>query len=121
MSLPAQAQQAMSPEAFSALTTGKTLYFSQNGRFYGAEQYLPNNRVRWQYPDGECTDGSWQGSGTTLCFEYEDVPGGAQCWKMWDEAGQLLARRADNPDDIPIQLERQDELPLPCAGPDLGV
>jgi len=117
---PAAAQDAMSPDAFQSLTTGKTLYFSQQGRFYGAEQYLRNNRVRWQYPNGECTEGRWYGVGNTLCFEYEDV-NGAQCWIMWDEGGQLKARHAEDPNDVPIELQREDELPLPCAGPDLGV
>jgi len=120
LALPAHAQDGMSPEAFRSLTEGKTLYFSQEGRFYGAEQYLKNNRVRWQYPNGECTEGQWYGQGNQLCFQYEDVIG-AQCWIMWDEGGQLLARHADDPADIPIELDRKDELPLPCAGPDLGV
>lgn len=117
---PATAQDAMTTHEFEALTTGKTLYFSQRGRFYGAEQYLKNNRVRWQYPNGECTEGRWFGQGTTLCFEYEDVQG-TQCWIMWDENSQFFARHADDPSDIPIELQRKDELPLPCAGPDLGV
>lgn len=110
----------MSPDTFQSLSLGKTLYFSQAGEFYGAEQYFKGNRVRWQYPNGECTEGSWFGVGNTLCFEYDGVAG-AQCWIMWDEKGQLLARRSDVENDLPIQLERKDELPLPCAGPDLGV
>ena len=76
--------------------------------------------MRWQYPNGECTEGRWYGVGNTLCFEYEDV-NGAQCWIMWDEGGQLKARHAEDPNDVPIELQREDELPLPCAGPDLGV
>ena len=117
---PAGAQQSLSPEAFRNLSEGKTLYFSQSGQYYGAEQYFKGDRARWQYPNGECTEGRWYGAGQSLCFEYEDVPG-VQCWIMWDEGGQLLARRADIPSDVPIELERRDELPLPCAGPDLGV
>lgn len=120
MGFPAFAQNPMSPSQFQDFSEGKTLYFSQSGRFYGAEQYLKNKRVRWQYPNGECTEGHWYGDGTSLCFQYDDVEG-TQCWIMWDDAGQILARHAEDPADIPIELERKDELPLPCAGPDLGV
>ncbi len=113
-------QAYLSGEDFQSLTEGKTLYFSQAGRYYGAEQYLPNNKVRWQYPDGQCTEGYWFPQGQSLCFVYDDVPN-ALCWVMWDEAGRLLARPTQTPQDIPIELTRKDDLPLPCAAPDLGV
>ena len=117
---PAWGQTPLSVEEFKRLSDGKTLYFSRAGRFYGAEQYLQNNRTRWQYADGQCTEGRWFGEGNALCFEYEDVPE-AQCWIMWEEGGDLLARPLEAPQTVPIELERKDEFPLPCAGPDLGV
>ena len=116
----ANAQQSMSGQQFAEITDGKTLYFSQGGQFYGAEQYLRNNKVRWQFPGGQCTDGVWYAQNGTICFEYEEVPG-ALCWNVWQDLGVLKARPADAPANTPIELERRDELPLPCAGPDLGV
>lgn len=110
----------VTPEEFEALTEGKTLYFTEDGLSYGAEQYLANRRVRWQYPDGSCLEGRWFSEGDALCFRYEDQPD-TQCWIMWREHGRTLARRTGSVTDRAIELVRKDELPLPCAGPDLGV
>jgi len=120
ISLPASALDLVTPEQFEALTDGKTLYFTEGGMSYGAEQYLKNRRVRWQYPDGQCVDGRWHAQGANLCFEYEN-DGETQCWIMWREDGAMWARRSQFSTERAIKLIRKDELPLPCAGPDLGV
>lgn len=119
--LPALAEDIVTPDEFEALTTGKTLYFSRGGQFFGAEQYFKNREVYWQYADGQCTRGSWFAQGTNLCFRYDDVDG-SQCWVMWHEGARMFARLVgDVSGAAAIELERKDELPLPCAGPDLGV
>ena len=116
---PAHAQ-VITPEDFEALSTGKTLYFRDETNGVGAEQYFDNRRVRWMFADGTCTDGYWYAQAGTLCFVYDDAPG-PQCWIMTRDEGKISARRAEFNDTSPIVVERIDEKPLACAGPDLGV
>src|SRR6056297_3315549 len=45
----------MSAEEFDAYTRGQTFYYGAEGEEpYGAEEYLPGQRVRWSFLDGEC-------------------------------------------------------------------
>lgn len=118
--LAASAQQPLTAEAFEARVLGKTLYFLLDDGEFGAEQYLPNRRVRWQFPDGTCEEGRWYPEGNALCFLYEtDIH--PHCWVVHDRAGELVAYLADQPEDGPIRADRMDEKPLDCPGPDLGV
>ena len=116
---PARAEP-ISPSEFEALSQGRTLYFVDQSQGFGAEQYFPNRRVRWMYRDGECTDGYWYPLGQQLCFVYDHAPD-PQCWLMTREGGQISARRAEYEDTTPIFVDRIDDRPLACAGPDLGV
>lgn len=121
--LPAQvgmAKDIVTPEAFEALSTGNTLYFNKNGTYFGAEQYFQNRKVYWQYLDSQCLRGKWYGQGSAICFEYENQSG-PQCWSVWQEAGRLYAQAIDGETDSPLELVLKDKLPLPCAGPDLGM
>ena len=45
----ARAESTLSGDAFDAFTKGHTLYYSQNGKIYGAESYFENARVRWSF------------------------------------------------------------------------
>lgn len=112
--------QPISPNEFDALSQGRTLYFRDGVQGFGAEQYFDNRRVRWMYADGTCTDGFWYAEGDALCFVYEHAPD-PQCWLMDRLNDQISARRSEYEDNSPIVVERIDDKPLSCPGPDLGV
>lgn len=121
LSLPALAQPAMTAEEFEAYTTGKTLYFASNGRAYGVEEYLENRRVRWSFLDGECRDGVWYEEEGQICFVYEDFPE-PQCWTFRrNPGGGLLARFEDDPEGTVLYEADQDDKPMMCLGPEVGV
>lgn len=117
----AEGTASLSAEAFRAETEGFSIYYRQYGRLVGAEQYLPNNRVRWMAPDGSCVDGTWWEENGALCFlyEYSDTPG---CWyvsRLPD--GGLHAHLIDQTFESGYSEEARVDKPLPCAAPDLGV
>ncbi|MEM8789478.1 MAG: hypothetical protein AAGE76_14555 [Pseudomonadota bacterium] len=118
----AAAETRLSPLDFDTLSSGKTLFFKQNGIPYGAEQYLPDRQVIWQYGDGSCTRGTWYIQGEAMCFVYEDAPV-PQCWIMAERPAGVFVRRAGTEPGhgSEIRLDRETTAPLVCAGPDLGV
>lgn len=117
---PALAQTPLSAPAFDALTRGKTFYFAVDGETYGAEQYLPGNKVYWSFLDGVCKTGRWYSEGSNICFTYEDEPEPV-CWTFFDTGGTLGAHFAGAPDDERLYATEVSDEPLYCMGPDVGV
>jgi hypothetical protein len=118
---PTQAETIVSPSEFEAMSTGNTLYFSQDGRRYGAEQFFAGRRSKWRYSDGECEDGEWFSQGDLICFNYE---GGleTQCWHFLKTDNNGYAARAEGaPKDEILNLEAIDKKPLLCKGTGLSV
>jgi len=110
----------MDAETFEAYSQGKTLYFGYAGNIYGAEEYLPNRRVRWSVLDGQCQDGEWYQDGQMICFVYvgETDP---QCWSFYQREGGLMAQFENDPDLTTLfEIEPSDE-PMVCLGPEIGV
>lgn len=117
---PAAAETPMSAADFDAYTRGKTLFYSDGGIAFGAEEYLPDRRVRWTFLDGDCVEGSWYESGPLICFEYEDFEA-AQCWSFFEGPGGLIARFENDPASRPLYETRESREPLQCLGPKVGV
>ncbi len=117
---PAQALDLISPNEFEELSKDKTLYFSFEGTPFGAEQFFKGRRSLWQHRDGTCTAGAWHNDGSSLCFLYEDNLD-LQCWQMYRRDGDIFVRADEAPEDQELKLDRMDNVPLPCIGPDLGV
>lgn len=117
----AGAQETVSPEAFEALSEGRTLRFEQDGQFYGAEQFFTGRRTLWQYPDGRCVYGRWYESGRLICFVYEDTPD-PQCWKVSrdGEALEVELYIRGMPTGVAATLAGRDTEPLACPGPRVG-
>jgi len=113
--------RALSAGAFDARTLGKTLYFDLDGQPYGAEQYMPNRRVRWQNAAGQCLEGSWYEESGDICFVYEGGSDGPQCWRVFDRDGTIFAQLRGRATEDAIAASSQDTRPLNCPGPDLGV
>ncbi|MDT8856050.1 hypothetical protein RNZ50_13710 [Paracoccaceae bacterium Fryx2] len=118
--LPAFGQDALTAGDFEAYATGKTLSYALAGEIYGAEQYLPNRRVRWAFKDDTCRDGYWYEAEGLICFVYEH-DATPQCWSFYLEDGSLLARYAGDAEGSELSEVAQTPVPLICAGPDLGV
>ncbi|ETX27575.1 hypothetical protein [Roseivivax isoporae] len=116
----ATAQEAMTAAEFEAYVTGKTLYFGENGEAYGVETYLEDRRVRWSFLDGDCKDGIWYEDAGNICFVYEDNPV-PQCWSFFRAEGGLRAVFENDPGQTVLYEARQDDAPMICHGPDVGV
>lgn len=116
----ALAQSPMSASEFESYTTGKTLYFGQNGSPYGVERYLPNRRVQWSFLDGDCKDGFWYEEDSQICFVYEDGPA-PQCWSFFRAPNGLRAIFENNPEATTLYEAEQDSKPMTCLGPEIGV
>ena len=115
----ASAETPISPEAFEALTTGKTFSYGTGGTAYGAEEYLPNRRVRWSFLDGDCFEGRWYAEGSQICFIYDGIDD-LQCWQFFQDGARLTARFKNNPDATQIFEINREEERLYCKGPDAG-
>lgn len=115
-----RAAEPMSARDFEAYVTGKTLYFGQNGEAYGVEEYLEDRRVRWSFLDGKCKDGVWFEEDGLICFVYEDnyTP---QCWSFYRDSGGLRAVFQNDPENTTLYEAQQDDEPMICLGPEIGV
>ncbi len=120
LSLPLAAQEAMTGQEFDAYTRGKTLFFGQSGRPYGAEVYLDDRRVRWSFLDGKCKDGEWYEDAGQICFVYEDNPV-PQCWTFHRGAEGLIARFENDPAGTELYEANDMGEEMLCLGPRIGV
>ncbi|WP_370229038.1 hypothetical protein [Cognatishimia sp.] len=114
------ADTPMSAEAFDRYTRGKTLYYSEGGTRYGAEEYLDQRRVRWSFLDGQCQEGRWFASGQDICFVYEDNPD-PQCWQFFLEPGGLSAKFTGDSASTTLYEITGAEEDMLCLGPEIGV
>jgi hypothetical protein len=115
----ARAEGPVSPQAFEAMSVGRTLHFTLEGKPFGAEQYFPGRRSLWRFADGTCEAGSWRAEGERIRFTYERDPE-PQCWRMVEVGGRLRAALAGDGAGLVLDLSHADDAPLPCPGPDLG-
>jgi hypothetical protein len=111
----------MTGEEFNAATIGRTFYFSSAGQPYGAEQYLPGNRVIWAFVGDDCRDGKWYEDQGMICFVYDDNPNDPQCWLIFDGESGLQVQSMQFPDSPPLIAVEQSPEPLACLGPNVGV
>ncbi len=118
--LPALAAEALSATEFESYVKGKTLYFGKAGQAYGVEEYLNNRRVRWSFLDGKCKDGYWYEEAGQICFVYEDTPD-PQCWSFFKEGEGLRAVFQNDPSSTVLYEAQQDDEPMMCLGPEIGV
>jgi hypothetical protein len=116
----ALAEDPMTIAEFEAYATGKVLTHSEPGADpYGAEEYLPDRRVRWAFASGDCLTGIYYEANGFICFDYEDDPV-PKCWQYWKAPGGLTARFMDRPADAPRLTLHEAQGPLACEGPDVG-
>ena len=118
--LASRADEPLAAPEFEAYVQGKTLYFGLGGQPYGAEEYLPDRHVRWSFLDGKCKDGLWYEDAGQICFVYDDQPT-PQCWSFFREGSGLRAVFENDPESTVLYEARQDEAPMMCLGPEIGV
>lgn len=118
--LPLCAETPMTPEAFEAYSTGKTLSYSVDGRVYGTEVYKPGHQVIWAFTKDECREGHWYAQGPEVCFVYED-PNDPQCWLFYLRGDQLWAQFTGDGPEAPMSQVADADGPLSCLGPKVGV
>ncbi len=106
----------MTAEAFEGLAEGRTLYFTRDGRPFGAEQYFPGRRSLWRFEDGTCEEGRWWGEGRLICFAYD--AGAPQCWHFRGGPGSFTAESVES--GFALDFSHADERPLVCPGPKVG-
>lgn len=105
---------------FAARVTGKTIYFEQYGRAYGAETYRGDGSVIWRFFGEDCQEGSWYPEGDAICFVYDYAPTEPQCWHFFDSPDGLVGRvvGADPAEDL--LGRRESAAPLICDRPYFG-
>ncbi len=115
---PAPAEEPVSPSRFRDFAEGHTLYFHQDGQYFGAESYGPDRTAVWQFQNGPCVRGSWRPHGGQICFRYEDGRDEV-CWRLFRDAEGLYARLVDAAGAPPFELRvvGRDTRPLNCGGP----
>lgn len=122
LTLPAAATEEtpLSGIDFAARVTGKTIFFEQFGRAYGAETYRGDGRVIWRFSGEECRDGRWYPEGDAICFVYDYDPTEPQCWHFFDRPEGLVGRvvGADPAEDLTGR--RESRAPLICDRPYFG-
>lgn len=107
-------------QEFQRLSQGKTMYFSQDGFFFGAEQFYSRRRSLWQNNAKECLDGEWFVKEDFICFNYSlDID--PACWHFFKKGGSYYARsEGATSADFDIFMYNIDSKPLDCKGPDVG-
>ena len=121
---PAFAQGPMTATEFNAYTNGKTLYFNNQGKTYGAERYFGKRRVEWSFLEGECQQGRWFEAGKNfICFIYDDTVD-PQCWQFFKTPDGLRAQfkgaAGDTEEDMLYEAQ-PNATPMQCHGPGVGV
>ena len=94
--------QALSPEAFQALTEGHAFatYFS-DGQLQGIEIFLKDRKVVWQALDGTCLKGQWQVDADHVCH-YHDGSVLGHCLIYRSDGNEIIGRSTHGLDFSPM-------------------
>lgn len=115
------AVKAADTERFDSYTQGRTIHFDWEGQPYGAERYLPGQRVIWSFLDGRCIEGEWYMQAGDICFIYEDRPD-AQCWSYQiDGTGLSVTIERDAGPALTLTEQKRPRDEMVCLGPEVGV
>ena len=104
-------EAAIGPDAWRALTEGKTLYYYKDGELYGREYFGPGDRVVFRFPNGACTEGAWAYAEEKFCFAYA---GQLHCFSHWMRDGEIVVRSIDDPEEEQTVEKIADNEPLTC-------
>lgn len=113
----AEAGEDLSPEEWRRLVAGRTVWYRIGEAIWGRERYAADaDRVVFQFPEGDCVEGTWIYAAPWYCFDFGDAAGlaGLHCFRHLRHEGSLWALGMAGE---PQRVERIDDTPLTC-GPD---
>lgn len=110
---PAKGADALiGPDAWRALTTGKTLYYYKDGALYGREYYRnEEGDVVFQFPGGQCAEGRWAWAEDLFCFAFEND---LHCFRHVMRDGQVVVIGEEDGEEQTVETFAENE-PLTCA------
>ncbi len=121
--IPAFSQDLLSADEFDNFSVGTTLYFYQNGRFYGSEQFFENRQSVWRAQDGSCVNGKWDEVQNGICFLY-DGSDELHCWQLTRDNDTIMIESmfpTKGQATTILEVDGQDTIPIICTAPSLGV
>lgn len=100
------------PEAWRALTTGKTVYYYKDGELFGREYYVnEEGDVVFRFPGGQCAEGRWAYAEGRYCFAF-----GAEmyCFQHVKRGDDIVVIGEDDGEEQTVERIVEKE-PLSCA------
>lgn len=121
LALPAAAETLVTPEAFEAMSQGRTLHFTLDGAPFGSEQFLPGRRTIWRFADQGCEHGVWRAEGERICFSYRSTASPI-CWRFLQAEDGFTAALVEGGAETGLRLHMagMETAPLACPGPRVG-
>ena len=100
------------PDAWRALTTGKTLHYFKNGELYGREYYAPDGKSTvFRFPNGLCAEGQWAYAERQYCFAYG---GQLHCFKHIQRGEDIVILGLEDGEEQKVEKIVKNE-PLSCS------
>ncbi|WP_340108181.1 hypothetical protein [Pikeienuella sp. HZG-20] len=102
----------IAPDAWRALTTGKTLHYYKDGVLFGREYYRNDDGdVVFRFPDGLCAEGRWAYADGEYCFAYgPDL----HCFLHVKRGADIVIISGEDGDEQTVGRIAENE-PLSCA------
>ena len=110
---PAVASDAeIGPDAWRALTEGKTLHYFKDGKLYGREYYAPDGKSTvFRFPNGLCAEGQWAYADRQYCFAYA---GQLHCFKHIKRGDDIVILGLEDGEEQVVEKIAENE-PLSCS------
>lgn len=108
----AGADEPIPPDAWKALTTGKTLYYYKDGALYGREYYANDEGdVIFRFPNGACAEGRWAFADGQYCFAFA---GELHCFRHVKRGSEIVViGEADGEEQTVERIVERE--PLSCG------
>ncbi|MEM7522446.1 MAG: hypothetical protein AAF360_01530 [Pseudomonadota bacterium] len=105
------ADALIGPDAWRALTTGKTLYYHKDGELYGREFYRnEEGDVVFEFPGGQCAEGRWAWAEDKYCFAFG---GQLHCFSHVMRDGEIVVIGLEDGEEQTVETIADNE-PLTC-------
>lgn len=99
------------PEAWRAMTTGKTVHYYQDGKLFGREYYVnEKGDVVFRFPNGACSEGRWAYAGDKYCFAFDAE---VYCFKHVKRGNEIVVISEEDGEEQTVERIVEKE-PLSC-------
>jgi hypothetical protein len=107
------ADALIGPDAWRAMTAGKTLHYYRDGELHGREYYYPDGeKVEFCSADGLQAVGRWAFADDTYCFAYF---GDLHCFQHVLREGEIYVVDVNDAEDEQMVDHITDGGPPPCS------